>query len=77
MSLELRGGQSPKNAKGVRGQSWKNSEMFSEQKTGHPLITCMWMDMPQRLKQKSPLFIESDIEGDWGFYCYISIINIY
>ena len=36
-SLELGGGQSPKDAKGVRGQSWKNSEMFSEQKTGHPL----------------------------------------
>ena len=37
MSLELRGGQSPKNAEGVRGRSWKNSEMFLERKTGHPL----------------------------------------
>ena len=40
MSLELGGGQSPKNAKGVQGQSWKdskNSEMPLEWKTGHPL----------------------------------------
>ena len=37
VSLELGGGRSPKNAKGVRGRSWKNSEMFSEQKTGRPL----------------------------------------
>ena len=37
VSPELRGGQSPKNAEDVQGWSWKNSEMFSEQKTGHPL----------------------------------------
>ena len=37
VSLELGGGWSPKNAEGVRGQSWKNSEMFVEQKTGRPL----------------------------------------
>ena len=28
-------------------------------------IWCLWMDMPQHLKQKSQLFIESDVEGDW------------
>ena len=33
----LRIRSTPKNAKGVRGQSWKNSEMFLEQKTGRPL----------------------------------------
>ena len=37
VSLELGGGQSLKNAEGVQGWSWKNSEMFSEQKTGCPL----------------------------------------
>ena len=37
MSLELGGGWSLKNAKGVRGQSWKNSETASERKTGRPL----------------------------------------
>ena len=30
--LELGGGQSPKNAKGVQGQSWKNFEMALEWK---------------------------------------------
>ena len=39
MSLELGGGWSPKNAKGVRGWSWKNSEMFLEWKTGYPLTS--------------------------------------
>ena len=38
-SLELGGGRSPKNAKGVQGQSWKNSETALEQKTGHPLTS--------------------------------------
>ena len=37
MSLELGGSRSPKNAEGVRGRSWKNSEMFLERKTGRPL----------------------------------------
>ena len=37
MSLELGGGWSLKNAKGVQSQSWKDSEMFWEPKTGHPL----------------------------------------
>ena len=35
--LELGGGRSSKNAKGVRGQSQKNSKMASEQKRGCPL----------------------------------------
>ena len=39
MSPELGGGRSLKNAKGVQGQSWKNSKMFLEWKTGRPL-TC-------------------------------------
>ena len=37
MSLELRGGWSPKNAEGVQGQSWQNSKTALEWKTGHPL----------------------------------------
>ena len=37
MSPELGGSQSPKNAEGIRGRSWKDSKIFSEQKTGHPL----------------------------------------
>ena len=37
MSLELGGGQSLKNAKGVQGQSWQKSETALEQKTGCPL----------------------------------------
>ena len=37
VSLELGGGQRSKNAKGVQGWSWKNSEMLLEQKTGCPL----------------------------------------
>ena len=36
VSLELGGGWSLKNAKGVRGRSWKNSKMFLEWRTGHP-----------------------------------------
>ena len=36
-SLELGGSWSPKNAKGVQGQSWKNSKTALEQKTGCPL----------------------------------------
>ena len=28
-------------------------------------IGCMRLDMPRRLKRKSQLFIESDVEGDW------------
>ena len=39
MSLELGGGQSLMNAKGVRGQSWQNSETALEQKTGRPLTS--------------------------------------
>ena len=35
--LELGGGQSPKNAEGVSGQSWQNSEMALERKRGCPL----------------------------------------
>ena len=41
VSPELRGGRSPKNAEDVRGRSWKNSKMFSEQKTGRPLTSPM------------------------------------
>ena len=37
VSPELGGGQSPKNAKGVRGWSWKDSKMSLEWKTGRPL----------------------------------------
>ena len=37
MSLGLGGGQSPKNAEGVQGQSWQNSETALEWKTGRPL----------------------------------------
>ena len=37
VSPELRGSWSPKNAGGIRGRSWKDSEMSSEQKTGRPL----------------------------------------
>ena len=40
-SLELGGGQSLKNAKGVRGWSWQNSETVSEWKTGY-LLTITW-----------------------------------
>ena len=32
VSLELGGSQSPKNAKGIQGRSWKDSEMFLEWK---------------------------------------------
>ena len=39
VSPELGGGRSPKNAKGVRGRSWKDSEMSSERKTSHPLTS--------------------------------------
>ena len=28
-------------------------------------IGCTCLDMPQQLKQKSQLFIKSDVEGDW------------
>ena len=38
-SLELRGGQSPKDAEGVQGQSWKNSKTALEWKTGRPLTS--------------------------------------
>ena len=37
VSLELRGSRSLKNAEGIQGQSWKDSKMFLEQKTGRPL----------------------------------------
>ena len=37
MSPELGGGWSPKNAEGIRGQSWENSEIASEWKRAHPL----------------------------------------
>ena len=37
VSSELGGGQSPKNAEGVQGWSWQNSETALEQKTGRPL----------------------------------------
>ena len=42
VSLELRGDWSPKNAEGVQGRSWKDSEVSSGQKTGRPLtgIAC-------------------------------------
>ena len=36
-SLELGGGWSLRDAEGVRGQSWQNSETALEQKTGRPL----------------------------------------
>ena len=39
VSVELRGSWSLKDAKGVRGQSWKNLEMFLEWKTGCPLTS--------------------------------------
>ena len=39
VSPELEGGRSPKNAEGVRGRSWKDSEMSLERKTGRPLTT--------------------------------------
>ena len=39
VSPELGGSRSPRNAEGVRGRSWKNSEMFSEWKTGRPLTS--------------------------------------
>ena len=38
----LEAGWSLKNAEGVRGQSWKNSEMFLEWKTGRPLTDIGW-----------------------------------
>ena len=28
-------------------------------------IACMWLGMPLQQKQKSQMFIESDVEGDW------------
>ena len=37
MSLELGGGQGPKNAEGVQGQSWQNSKMALERKRSCPL----------------------------------------
>ena len=39
MSPELGGGRSLRNAKGVQGRSWQNSETALKQKTGHPLTS--------------------------------------
>ena len=41
VSPELGGSWSPKNAKGVQGWSWKDSEMSSEWKTGRPLTSTL------------------------------------
>ena len=53
VSLELGGSRSPKNAEGVQGQSWKNSEMFLEQKTGRPLTLQAFGYYCQRLPRLS------------------------
>ena len=42
VSPELGGSWSPKNVEGIQGWSWKDSKMFSEQKTGCPLCVIVF-----------------------------------
>ena len=59
VSLELRGGWSPKNAEGVWGRSWKNSKMLLEQKTG-----CLLTSIAQIL-----CTVVSNNQKDWSSKC--------
>ena len=76
MSPELGGGWSPKNAEGVQGLSWKNTEMLLGWKTGRPLTSTAFHPQTdgatERANRLIPQILQTVVtndQKDWSSKC--------